>query len=59
MGVNNDKTHLWKADVSRSVDLYNEWFMEFAPQTYRDTRMRTTTDVESALMLTTVPASGR
>lgn len=52
MGVNLDKPHLWKADVVQSVDLYNEWFMQFAPQTYRDTRVRTTADVESALRLT-------
>ena len=52
MPVNMDKPHLWKADVSRSVDFYNEWFMRFAPKAYRETRQKTTKQVESALRLT-------
>ena len=39
MAVNRDKPDLWKADIAKSVDLYNDWFMEFAPQTFRDTRI--------------------
>ena len=35
MGVNLNKPHLWKEDIARSVDLYNKWFLEFAPNTYR------------------------
>ena len=42
MPVNLDKPHLWNADIRQSVDLYNDWFMAFAPQTYRETRVRTT-----------------
>jgi hypothetical protein len=49
MPVNLDKPQLWKADVARSVDFYNQWFLRFAPQTYRDTRVRVTTDVEQML----------
>ncbi|MBI1928650.1 XamI family restriction endonuclease [Candidatus Poribacteria bacterium] len=52
MGINADKPHLWKKDVAASVDLYNDWFMRFAPQTYRDTRMETTARVEEAIQLT-------
>lgn len=52
MPVNADKPHLWKADVARSVDLYNEWFMRFAPQAYRETRVKTTDQVERALTAT-------
>ncbi len=52
MPVNMDKPHLWKADVARSVDFYNNWFMQFAPKTYRETRRETTTQVETALALT-------
>jgi type II restriction enzyme len=52
MAVNADKPHLWKADVAKSVDMYNEWFLAFAPQTYRDTRVRTTALVEAALKAT-------
>jgi XamI restriction endonuclease len=42
----------WKADVARSVDFYNEWFMAFAPQAFRETRIETTKQVELALQLT-------
>lgn len=52
MAVNSDKPHMWKADVARSVDCFNEWFMKFAPEAYVNTRIQTTKDVESALGLT-------
>lgn len=52
MGVNRDKVDLWKADVSKSVDFYNEWFMAFAPKAFRETRIETTKDVQLALQLT-------
>lgn len=38
MGINRDKPDLWKKDILQSVDLYNGWFMEFAPKAFRDTR---------------------
>jgi XamI restriction endonuclease len=47
-----DKPHLWKQDIAQSVDFYNSWFMEFAPRAYRDTRIATTQQVESALVWT-------
>jgi hypothetical protein len=43
MTVNSDKPDRWKADVARSVDFYNDWFMRFAPKAYRDTRIETIT----------------
>ena len=52
MPVNADKPHLWKPDIAQSVDFYNTWFMQFAPQAYRDTRIATTQQVESALAWT-------
>lgn len=52
MPVNMDKPHLWKSDVARSVDFYNDWFLRFAPQAYRETRQETTKQVEKALTLT-------
>lgn len=52
MAVNADKPLRWKDDARRSVDLYNRWFLDFAPQTYRDTRARTTGQVENALHYT-------
>jgi len=52
MAVNRDKPHRWKADIAQSVDMYNDWFMKFAPQAFRETRIQTTSDVETALRLT-------
>lgn len=52
MAVNKDKPDRWKADVAKSVDMYNKWFMDFAPTTYRKTRIETTKAVEIALRLT-------
>lgn len=49
MAVNLDKPHLWKADIAQSVDMYNDWFMNFAPEAYRSTRYQTTLDVETTL----------
>ena len=48
MSVNRDKPDKWKADIARSVDMYNDWFVKFAPEAYRTTRIQTTEDVESA-----------
>jgi hypothetical protein len=52
MPVNSDKPQLWKADVAQSVDLYNQWFINFAPAAYRSARGQATIDVEDALRLT-------
>ncbi len=52
MAVNRDKPNRWKPDIARSVDMYNDWFMKFAPQAFRDTRIQTTKDVEAALHAT-------
>jgi type II restriction enzyme len=52
MPVNLDKPQQWKADIIQSVDMYNDWFMKFAPQAFRSTRVQTTRDVEAALNAT-------
>lgn len=52
MPINSDKPHLWKSDVATSVDLYNRWFMEFAPKTYREKRIQVIKDVETGLAQT-------
>ncbi len=52
MPVNSDKPNLWKDDIVKSVDLYNDWFIRFAPKAYRDTRVETTEQVETALQQT-------
>lgn len=50
--INADKPHLWKADIAASVDQFNQWFMRFAPEAFRSTRVKTTGDVKSALLAT-------
>src|SRR5947209_19911918 len=52
MAINADKPQLWLNDIRASVDLFNRWFMKFAPKAYRDTKVKTTKQVEKALLLT-------
>src|SRR5947209_14133808 len=48
--INADKPHLWKADIAASVDQFNQWFMRFAPEAFRSTRLITTEQVKAALL---------
>jgi hypothetical protein len=52
MAVNRDKPDRWKADVSQSVDMYNSWFINFAPQAFQETRAKVTEIVASTLQAT-------
>ncbi len=52
MAVNLDKPNLWKADIARSVDMYNDWFLKFAPKAFRETRVMTTKEVVDTLKAT-------
>ena len=52
MGVNRDKPDRWKEDIIKSVDMYNDWFMNFSPDAFRTTRIQTTKDVEATLKAT-------
>ena len=52
IAVNRDKPDRWKQDIAQSVDMYNDWFMRFAPEAYRTTRVQTTKDVEATLKAT-------
>ena len=52
MAVNRDKPDRWKADIEQSVDMYNDWFIRFAPEAYRTTRFQTTIDVRATLEAT-------
>ncbi len=52
MAVNRDKPDRWKRDIAQSVDMYNNWFLRFAPKAYRTTRVQTTKDVEATLKST-------
>jgi hypothetical protein len=49
VAVNRDKPDKWKEDIAKSVDLFNDWFIKFAPKAFRDTRIVTTKSVEAAL----------
>ena len=50
--INADKPHLWKADIAASVDQFNQWFMRFAPDAFRSTRVKRTEHVKLALLAT-------
>jgi hypothetical protein len=50
MMINADKPKRWQEDIAASVDLYNAWFMRFAPQTFREKRIEVTQHVEDALL---------
>jgi hypothetical protein len=52
MPINSDKPHLWKADVSASVDLYNDWFLTAAPVAFRESRAISTGKVRLAFKQT-------
>ncbi len=52
MAINNDKTQKWKNDVIQSVDFYNDWFLNFAPQAYRNARHAAIDKVDSTLIST-------
>ncbi|MBN2465813.1 XamI family restriction endonuclease [candidate division WOR-3 bacterium] len=52
MGINRDKPGRWKTDIIRSVDMYNRWFMEHAPEAFKGVRAKTATDVVEALAAT-------
>lgn len=49
MAVNRNKPDKWKTDIAQSVDMYNDWFIRFAPEAYRNVRAQTTRNVEAAL----------
>jgi hypothetical protein len=51
MKLNADKPHLWKADVERSIDFCNDWFLRFAPIIYRAQRKIRTKKVREAFAL--------
>jgi type II restriction enzyme len=52
MGLNLDKPNKWKSDIKKSVDMYNNWFLNFAPEAFRITRKKTILEVADALSKT-------
>jgi len=56
MNINRTNPDGWKADVEKSVDFYNQWFLSFAPATYRQARKDAAERVRQAFKIT---ADGR
>ncbi|MDR1394788.1 MAG: XamI family restriction endonuclease [Deltaproteobacteria bacterium] len=52
MAINRSNPDRWKEDTAQSVDLYNSWFMEFAPVAFCETRVLTAKLVKQALNTT-------
>ena len=52
MAVNSNRPDRWKEDTALSVDMYNEWFMRFAPEAFRTTREQTTEEVRETFIAT-------
>ena len=50
--INRNDSDRWKEDTRRSVEMYNEWFLGFAPSTYIRERERATRYVADAMKLT-------
>lgn len=55
--INRRNTEKWKDDTLKSVSLYNEWFLNFAPATYARERKRAMERVGSASILPTISIS--
>jgi len=47
MKINLNQPENWNSDTARSVDMYNDWFMNCAPDTFRSTRILVTSEVET------------
>ena len=50
--VNRGNVDRWKRDIAASVDFYNQWFLKFAPRTFRDERNRSVRLVRETFRLT-------
>jgi hypothetical protein len=64
MGVNLDKPHLWKEDIARSVDLYNDWFLAMLERTNHlrnlaPEELRNDPSILFALRMSTAPPIAR
>lgn len=52
MAANNHSPSRWNADIARSVDFYNAWFLEAAPATFRQFRANAAERVRAAITAT-------
>jgi hypothetical protein len=46
MPINLNKPSRWKSDIEISVDRFNEWFLSFAPPSFREARQAAIIEVE-------------
>lgn len=49
MPANQNKPHRWKDDIAMSIDAYNQWFLEYAPDAFQQQRSSAAADVCSAM----------
>ena len=52
MSANLNDPSRWKEDIARSVDFYNDWFLNSAPVAFREARASTSVAVEAGLEAT-------
>jgi hypothetical protein len=50
--INADKRPRWEADIGQSVELYNTWYLKFAPEAFGGERADAAALVEHALKVT-------
>lgn len=50
--INRNNSDQWKEDTCRSVEMYNKWFLGFAPSTYISEREKSKRQVSKAMRLT-------
>lgn len=50
--INKNRPELWKSDVQKSILYYNDWFLNFAPETYINARKDAIDKVENAFRKT-------
>ena len=50
--INRNNSDQWKEDTCRSVEMYNEWFLGFAPATYISEREKAKRQVANTMKLT-------
>lgn len=51
MGINRANPDNWNRDIESSVSYYNNWFMTYAPPTFRKAREKSVESVKNALSL--------
>lgn len=52
MSINSNRPELWKKDIAESVDYYNNWFIQHAPDVYKESRIQASKSVRNVFDLT-------